>query len=167
MICNEKFLGDFRCVCYIIPDKWREDAVSRAAAKFHAADPDHTKVQTTDGLGNERRTGHSKLVYDKTTHTIGVEPNDVACKKCGRLYRECGCVPPKPDSLHKPDERALTHPDSQQIRIEALRAASRVVAGVQAAGNDLTDKDGKPAKAHTSTLFMVEQFARWIERGER
>lgn len=51
----------------------------------------------------------------------------------------------------------------RENRIEALRAASRVVAGIYARGGDLE----VPLQARVVTLDLAEQFARWIEKGER
>jgi hypothetical protein len=54
--------------------------------------------------------------------------------------------------------------DSQrdQYRIEALRAASRIVAGM------LTAPDtGCMARPEDTAMFFAEQFAKWLETGER
>ena len=49
----------------------------------------------------------------------------------------------------------------RQIRIEAIRAASRVVAGICAGGA----KPG-PISTQDVTVAMAKQFARYIETGE-
>ncbi len=58
--------------------------------------------------------------------------------------------------------------DGYEHRIEALRAASRIVAGIKASGgnpkNIVTRVDMPSAKA---TIDIAEQFARWLEDGER
>ena len=46
-----------------------------------------------------------------------------------------------------------------EFRIEALRAASRIVAGMMAADAALTEGGG--------TVKLAEQFARWLEDGKR
>lgn len=48
-------------------------------------------------------------------------------------------------------------------RIEALRAASRVVAGV----NPTISKPGHHKIILADTIDLAEQFARWLETGER
>ena len=55
-------------------------------------------------------------------------------------------------------------------RIEALRAASRVVAGIYASDGAETTLDaatGQPVGAVASTLALAEKFAKWLETGER
>ena len=49
------------------------------------------------------------------------------------------------------------------LRIEALRAASRVVAGLYAGELHKAAAGGEV----TVTLAVAEQFARWLETGER
>lgn len=53
----------------------------------------------------------------------------------------------------------MTDNERRQIRIEALQAASRIVTGQCAVGILGGDSD--------STLSLAEQFARWLETGER
>ncbi len=48
-----------------------------------------------------------------------------------------------------------------EYRIEALRAASRIVAGVHAGGNRAE------MKSNDAVMGLAEQFARWLEDGER
>ncbi|MEE9611188.1 MAG: hypothetical protein V3W19_08045 [Desulfatiglandales bacterium] len=60
----------------------------------------------------------------------------------------------------------LTHPDTQQFRIEALRAASRIVAGFCAAGGKPTRSGAEISNEDYST-DLAEQFAHWLETGER
>ena len=53
--------------------------------------------------------------------------------------------------------------DQAQYRIEALRAASRIVAGVMSAQVIFRAR----IKADDVTLRLAEQFALWLEKGER
>ena len=53
-----------------------------------------------------------------------------------------------------------------QNRIEALRAASRIVAGV-AAGGQSPMLHGEAADTKEFSLSLAEQFAKWLETGER
>ena len=61
-----------------------------------------------------------------------------------------------------------TAPDySRENRIEALRAASRIVAGIYS--NEKVIKDNTPGAENVDdvTLAIAEQFAKWLETGER
>ena len=55
----------------------------------------------------------------------------------------------------------------QEIRIEALRAASRIVAGTYAGKSWPMDGVGKEKNAAFAALELAEQFARWLEDGKR
>ena len=49
-------------------------------------------------------------------------------------------------------------------RIEALRAASRIVAGVYSSLDGyILDKEGKPDTTQGATLFLAKQFAKYLE----
>ena len=54
----------------------------------------------------------------------------------------------------------------EEYRIEVLRAASRIAAGIFAGGQNL-EVDGKSVGAAPATIDLAEQFARWLEKGER
>ena len=54
----------------------------------------------------------------------------------------------------------------RENRIEALRAASRIVAGI-AAGGQLPKLHGEKADTKEFSLSLAEQFAEWLETGER
>ena len=63
------------------------------------------------------------------------------------------------DSLES--QRQETHPPEMNFyRIEALRAASRVVAGLYDAKTQYNLISG-------GTLIVAEHFAKWLETGER
>ena len=66
------------------------------------------------------------------------------------------------------DPRWPTVAKGYEFRIEALRAASRVVAGIYA-GQDLQDKSFVDflGNGMASTRELAEQFARWLEDGKR
>ena len=55
--------------------------------------------------------------------------------------------------------------DKRQRRIEALRAASRIIAGVVNGEKDLTSLKG--GLIPDSTIEIAEQFAKWLETGEK
>ena len=61
----------------------------------------------------------------------------------------------------------------REIRIEALRAASRIVAGAFSSNKsvfnrmDFLDDDGKKITSCEWVLLAAEQFARWLATGER
>ncbi len=56
--------------------------------------------------------------------------------------------------------------DRREYRMEALRAASRVVADFTT--KEWVQKQDDPAKAFADgTIWLAEQFARWLEKGER
>ena len=57
------------------------------------------------------------------------------------------------------DEKAARR---YECRIEALRAASRVVAGLLQSGV-LSEADAKTLASDPSTTIMAEQFAKWLE----
>ena len=57
----------------------------------------------------------------------------------------------------------IRDPRDEAIRIEALRAASRVMAGMYAGNFGKTMAGGEV----TVTLGIAEQFAKWLEAGER
>ena len=52
------------------------------------------------------------------------------------------------------------------FRIEALRAASRIVAGKYAGRGEIYAA-GMPTDGANGTMIIAEQFARWLETGER
>ena len=58
----------------------------------------------------------------------------------------------------------VQHRDKKN-RIEALHAASRIAAGAQQADLELLI-DGKVVSIEGWTLFIAEQFARYIETGK-
>lgn len=55
----------------------------------------------------------------------------------------------------------------RENRIEALRAASWIVAGMYAEDQDFVDNDGNITPAEDATLQVAEQFAKWLETGKR
>ena len=57
---------------------------------------------------------------------------------------------------------ALDGERTDRLRIEALRAASRVVAGLLQSGV-LSEADAKTLASDPSTTIMAEQFAKWLE----
>ena len=66
------------------------------------------------------------------------------------------------------DEPNWTAERARNNRIEALRAASRIVAGMYAGQTWPQDEEtGKEVPAHKSALSLAKQFARWLETGER
>ena len=56
-----------------------------------------------------------------------------------------------------PESGPLTPHGEQQFRIEALRAASRIIA----------QRDLAKYNPYEETLNLAEHFARWLETGER
>lgn len=57
--------------------------------------------------------------------------------------------------------------DPKALRIEALRAAATVVAGVSQSGGTLGTKDSPNLPLSDITVAFAEQFAAWLEKGER
>ena len=53
------------------------------------------------------------------------------------------------------------------LRIEALRAASRIVAGMYAGKTWPQDKNGKEVTAQAAVLDFAEELVPWLEKGER
>jgi hypothetical protein len=98
--------------------------------------PDYTKVQATDGLGNV---------------SFAVQMSEDEFNAYERWKA-------KSEVRWKPLDTA-----AQNIRIEALRAASRVVVSLP---NPELNEDMKHNWAAEITRELAEQFARWIEKGK-
>ena len=67
-------------------------------------------------------------------------------------------------------EESKARADARRLgcRKEALRAASRIVAGVYSSSEgSILDKEGQPDSTQGATLFLAEQFAKWLGTGER
>lgn len=80
-----------------------------------------------------------------------------ACQFCGKAHSPsvgCHTVPPEPP----PFTNDLTW--QQQIRIEALRAAVRLVAS-----SDFEKWDKNAPSPSQATIVIAEHFVYWIERG--
>ncbi|MCK5557215.1 MAG: hypothetical protein KAJ01_02480 [Candidatus Hydrogenedentes bacterium] len=61
--------------------------------------------------------------------------------------------------------RQATHPPKMNLyRIEALRAASRIVAGICVSGSPVFED--KKLLADEVTILIAEQFAKYLETGE-
>ena len=54
---------------------------------------------------------------------------------------------------------------ARQLRIEALRAASRIVAGTFMDAK--ASERGESMNATDATIYVAERFAKWLEMGER
>lgn len=54
----------------------------------------------------------------------------------------------------------------QKLRIEALRAASRVMHGSLSHGDEITDGKGGVHTPSTATVFFAKHFYRYLETGE-
>lgn len=65
-----------------------------------------------------------------------------------------------------PVQQTQTILSAQNLRIEALRAAATVLAGLCASGQRPL-QDGRPMDAQSAALGLAEQFAAWLETGER
>lgn len=64
------------------------------------------------------------------------------------------------------DTPVLPTDHDRQLRIEALRAASRVVAGIYAGDDDVVENHSKTKmSAEKATVQIAEQFACWLENG--
>ena len=56
----------------------------------------------------------------------------------------------------------------ENLRIEALRAASRVVGGAYSGGKSVVaGENDEQSSAGGVTISLAEQFARWLETGDR
>ena len=64
------------------------------------------------------------------------------------------------------DEPDWNRAERRQDRIEALRAASRVVAGMYADGKDILANNNSKTTAEAATIQIAEQFAKWLETGD-
>lgn len=96
------------------------------------------------------------------------------CRHCGRHHSETALChtsdAPIIDNPPWPTGESLGGPPdhSRQNRIEALRAASRIVAGMYAGRTWPQDvKTGKEVEMVKSVLTSAERFVRYIEKGER
>ena len=76
-----------------------------------------------------------------------------------------------PDDKLAVERQETVPPEMNFYRIEALRAASRVVAGALAGGEGITLHFGECAQlvrdADGATVKLAEYLARWLETGER
>ena len=99
-----------------------------------------------------------------------IKVEDRICMECGKYMPNCKCTyptvraEPDPDKL-EPERCETLPPEMSLYRIEALRAASRIVAGALAGGNP-PSSDMEQATENT-TVRLAEQFAKWLEKGER
>lgn len=88
------------------------------------------------------------------------------CVSCDEHFvgdkRASRCLPCAVRALKERHEH-VDAPASRENRIEALRAASRVVAG----DTGISDGKGGVMGQHEATLIFAEQFAKWLETGER
>lgn len=108
-------------------------------------------------------------ITDRPLYT-GDSP-DGRCPRCGRVHSptvDCWTHKPIPDIGSAPMETVWVDDPEQamkrEARIEALRAASRVVAGQMFSQTSSAIGDRLAVKM---TLEFAEQFARWLETGGR
>ena len=82
------------------------------------------------------------------------DPVLTKCPDCGSLTEHCTC--------HRCllCKKKIIECRCRETRIEALRAASCLVAGIHAAGSN-------PPLSILATLDIAEQFAKWLETGEK
>lgn len=87
--------------------------------------------------------------------------NAAVCQFCGKVHHStaaCSTVPDEPLTPWEAAEYAAhRRSNNQQLRIEALRAATQLIV----ASNP--NKIDKPTQV---TLFAAEQFLRWLETGD-
>ena len=83
------------------------------------------------------------------------EMTPVSKKQLKEMARSAKNIPPWP-----------TIAPGYEFREEALRAASRIVAGMYA-GNLAPTVDDEHASPGDGTIVMAEEFARWLEDGKR
>lgn len=62
---------------------------------------------------------------------------------------------------------SIVSADSGNVRIEALRAAATVMAGIVASSRPFENVGNAGTSANELTLGMAEQFAAWLETGNR
>ena len=67
------------------------------------------------------------------------------------------------DTPHEKRVDLVAQMDLHENRIEALRAASRIVAG----SNLMIDDPDMLDPLANGTMMLAEQFAKWLETGER
>lgn len=74
-----------------------------------------------------------------------------------------GIPEPSGVAAYEPEIFGETAYELRQNRIEALRCASRIVAGELSCGSDHRDDT---VSIEDFTIMIAEQFAKWLESGE-
>jgi hypothetical protein len=132
------------------PEEWRK----------HLADVD-------DMADEELREAAGSNSFEKVGRVGSWAPGDYqrSCISCGGEFigdkRAQQCLPCAVVQLRG---RVEDQKASEPLRIEALRAASRIVAGGMSVGTEPKEGD---ATVNEFTISLAEQFAKWLETGER